>query len=74
MVVSTTISCYSFPRPNLRETSPVKLALLVLFASVVWAHGCSGFIGRTAAGKTAVDPEYPTLEVMLPAHVNAQNP
>lgn len=74
MVVSATICCYALPRVNPRETIPVKLALLVLFAAVVWAHGCSGFIGRTAAGAKAADPGYPTVDAMLPAHANVQNP
>jgi hypothetical protein len=52
----------------------VKLAFVLLLASVVWAHGCSGFIGKTSAGNKAVDPDYPTVDAMLPAHANAQNP
>ncbi|MGZ5098857.1 MAG: hypothetical protein ACXWG9_15700 [Usitatibacter sp.] len=52
----------------------MKLALLVLFAAVVWAHGCSGLIGKTAAGAKAADPGYPTVDAMLPAHANVQNP
>ena len=74
MVVSTTISCYPFPRVLPRGTDAVKTALSVLLASVVWAHGCSGFIGKTLAGKKPIDPDYPTVDVMLPAHAHVKNP
>lgn len=52
----------------------MKLAFFMLLATVVWAHGCSGFIGKTAAGNKAVDPDYPTVDAMLPVHANFQNP
>jgi hypothetical protein len=74
MVVATTISCYSFPRDLPRDKGAVKLAFLMLLATVVWAHGCSGFVGKTAAAGRTMDPDYPTVDAMLPAHANVQNP
>jgi hypothetical protein len=52
----------------------MKALLFVLLGTAALAFGVAGLAGRHPAKDTPHDPEYPTAEMLLFTHANAQRP